>query len=88
MERRDFVGAVLALFTWTAMPAREIEMIHLFSPPMGPEPDWMGAAMKRYMNAQLYAPQGVTMVTHIGEPAQQEYAAWFSEQQEPHQFQV
>ena len=80
MERRDFLGALLALFTWTAMPEREIEMIHLFTTDMFPEPDWMGAAMKRYMNAQLYAPRGVTL-THIGEATQQEYVQWFSEQE-------
>ncbi len=82
MERREFMEAALALFTWTVMPAREIEMIHLL-PPIVPvaEPDWMKAAMSQYMNAQLYAPRGQVTVTHIGEPAPQEYAQWWAEQQ-------
>jgi hypothetical protein len=91
MERRDFVGAMLALFTWTVMPEREIEMIHLFSTPPDTlliSDDVMKAMMSQYMNAQLYAPRGQVTVTHIGEPAQLEYAQWWREQQVPHQFQV
>ncbi|MCK5652563.1 MAG: hypothetical protein KAJ42_14340 [Gemmatimonadetes bacterium] len=87
MERRDFLGAALALFTWTVLPEPVRESIFVWddvTPPLwfsvSPEPDWMGAAMKRYMNAQLYAPRGVTL-THIGEATQQEYVQWFSEQE-------
>ena len=92
MERREFVGAALALFCGVAMPEPVRESIFVWddvTPPLwfvtgNPdhvEPDWVKAAMSRYMNLQLYAPRGQVTLTHIGEPAQQEYAQWWAEQQ-------
>lgn len=66
MERREFMGAALALFCGVALPAPVIELIRVAPIVPAPfvEPDWMRAAMGKFMNDALYPPQMVV----IGNP--------------------
>lgn len=87
MERRDFLGAALALFTWTVLPEPVREVVWVQDPWMPPDTlliseDVMKKMMSSYMNLQLYPPRGAGVIlTDIREPAHQEYAQWWAEQQ-------
>lgn len=95
MERREFVEAALALFTWTVLPEPVRESLFVWDDvtpalwfsvgnPDHAEPDWMKVAMGRYMNLHLYRPPGSVMITGVTDMATlDEYSKWWDEQQVP-----
>ena len=86
-ERREFLGAMAALFGGVLLPEPVLEIIRVPSVGRlgcGPDPNWMKTAMTGYMNAALYRPDNKVLLTGFRPVADLEtlgeFDRWVAEQ--------